>query len=33
MWSNVGEKTLEGSAFIQEAEGKVVLIRKRLLEA
>jgi hypothetical protein len=33
MWSNVGENTLEGLAFIQEAEGKVVLIRKRLLEA
>jgi hypothetical protein len=33
MWSNVGEKTLEGPAFIKEAEGKVALIRKRLLEA
>jgi hypothetical protein len=33
MWSNVGEKTLEGSAFIKEAEEKVVLIQKRLLEA
>jgi hypothetical protein len=33
MWSNVGEKTLEGPAFIQEAEEKVALIRKRLLEA
>ena len=33
MWSNVGEKTLEGSAFIKQAEEKVALIRKRLLEA
>jgi hypothetical protein len=33
MWSNVGEKTLEGPAFIKEAEEKVSLIRKRLLEA
>jgi hypothetical protein len=33
MWSNVGEKTLEGPAFVQEAEEKVALIRKRLLEA
>jgi hypothetical protein len=33
MWSNIGEKTLEGSAFIKEAEEKVALIRKRLLEA
>jgi hypothetical protein len=33
MWSNVGEKTLEGSAFVKEAEEKVALIRKRLLEA
>ena len=33
MWSNVREKTLEGSAFIKEAEEKVALIRKRLLEA
>jgi hypothetical protein len=33
MWSNVGEKTLEGSAFIKEAEEKVALIHKRLLEA
>jgi hypothetical protein len=33
MWSNVGEKTLEGPAFIKEAEEKVALIRKRLLEA
>jgi hypothetical protein len=33
MWSNVGEKTLEGPAFIKEAEVKVALIRKRLLEA
>ena len=32
MWSNVGEKTLEGPAFIKEAEEKVALIRKRLLE-
>jgi hypothetical protein len=32
MWSNVGEKTLEGSAFVKEAEEKVALIRKRLLE-
>jgi hypothetical protein len=33
MWSNVGEKTLEGSTFVNEAEEKVALIRKRLLEA
>jgi hypothetical protein len=33
MWSNVGEKTLEGPAFVKEAEEKVALIRKRLLEA
>jgi hypothetical protein len=33
MWSNVGEKTLEGPAFVEEAEDKVALIRKRLLEA
>jgi hypothetical protein len=33
MWSNVREKTLEGHAFIKEAEEKVALIRKRLLEA
>jgi hypothetical protein len=33
MWSNVGENTLEGHAFIKEAEEKVALIRKRLLEA
>jgi hypothetical protein len=33
MWSNVGEKTLEGPAFIKETEEKVALIRKRLLEA
>jgi hypothetical protein len=33
MWSNIGEKTLEGSAFIKEAEEKVALIRKRLIEA
>jgi hypothetical protein len=33
MWSNIGEMTLEGSAFIKEAEEKVALIRKRLLEA
>jgi hypothetical protein len=33
MWSNVGEKTLKGPAFIKEAEEKVALIRKRLLEA
>jgi hypothetical protein len=32
MWSNVGEKKLEGSAFVKEAEEKVALIRKRLLE-
>jgi hypothetical protein len=32
MWSNVGEKTL-GPAFIKEAEEKVALIRRRLLEA
>jgi transposase InsO family protein len=33
MWSNVGEKTLEGPAFIKEAEEEVALIWKRLLEA
>jgi hypothetical protein len=33
MWSNVGEKTLEGPAFVHEAEEKVALVRKRLLEA
>jgi hypothetical protein len=33
MWSNVGEKTLEGPAFIKEVEEKVALIHKRLLEA
>jgi hypothetical protein len=33
MWSNVGEKTLDGPAFVKEAEEKVALIRKRLLEA
>jgi hypothetical protein len=33
MWSNVGDKTLEGPAFVKEAEEKVALIRKRLLEA
>jgi hypothetical protein len=33
MWSNVGEKTLEGPAFVKEAEEKVALIHKRLLEA
>jgi hypothetical protein len=33
MWSNVGEKTLEGPAFVKEAEEKVSLIRRRLLEA
>jgi hypothetical protein len=33
MWSNVGEKTLEGPAFVKEAEEKVALICKRLLEA
>jgi hypothetical protein len=33
MWSNVGERTLEGPAFVKEAEEKVALIRKRLLEA
>jgi hypothetical protein len=33
MWSNVGEKTLEGPVFIKEAEEKVALICKRLLEA
>jgi hypothetical protein len=32
MWSNVGEKTLEGHAFIKEAEEKVAVIRTRLLE-
>jgi hypothetical protein len=33
MWSNIGENTLEGPAFVKEAEEKVALIRKRLLEA
>jgi hypothetical protein len=33
MWSKVGEKTLEGPTFIKEAEEKVALVRKRLLEA
>jgi hypothetical protein len=33
MWSNMGEKTLEGPAFIKEAEEKVALVHKRLLEA
>jgi hypothetical protein len=33
MWSNVGERTLEGPDFVKEAEEKVALIRKRLLEA
>jgi hypothetical protein len=33
MWSNVGERTLEGPDFVKEAEEKIALIRKRLLEA
>jgi hypothetical protein len=33
MWSNVGERTLEGPDFVKEAKEKVALIRKRLLEA
>jgi hypothetical protein len=33
MWSNVGEKTLEGPTFVKEVEEKVALIRKRLHEA
>jgi hypothetical protein len=33
MWSNMGENTLEGPAFIKEAEEKDALIRKRVLEA
>jgi hypothetical protein len=33
MWSNVGEKTLEGPTFVEAAEEKVALIYKRLLEA
>jgi hypothetical protein len=33
MWSNVRENNLEGPAFIKEAEEKVALICKRLLEA
>jgi hypothetical protein len=33
MWSNVGERTLEGPDFVKEAEEKISLIRKRLLEA
>jgi hypothetical protein len=32
MWSNIGEKTVEGPTFVKEVEDKVVLIR-RLLEA
>jgi hypothetical protein len=32
-WSNVGKKALEGPAFVKEAEEKVALIRRRLLEA
>jgi hypothetical protein len=33
MWSNVGERTLEGPDFVKEGEEKVALIRRRLLEA
>jgi hypothetical protein len=33
MWSNVGEKTVEGPAFVKETEDKVALICRRLLEA
>jgi hypothetical protein len=33
MWSNVGERTLEGPSFVKEVEEKVALIRKRLLQA
>jgi hypothetical protein len=33
MWSNVGERTLEGPDFVKEVEEKVSLIHKRLLEA
>jgi hypothetical protein len=33
MWSNVGERTLEGPDFVKEAKEKVALIRRRLLEA
>jgi hypothetical protein len=33
MWSSIGEKTLDGPAFIKEVEEKVALIRKRLLKA
>jgi hypothetical protein len=33
MWSNVGERILEGPNFVKEAKEKVALIRKRLLEA
>jgi hypothetical protein len=33
MWSNVGERTLEGPEFVKEAEEKVALICKRLFEA
>jgi hypothetical protein len=32
MWSNVGEKTMVGPTFI-EAEEKVAMVQKRLLEA
>jgi hypothetical protein len=33
MWSNVGERTLEGPDFVKEAKEKVAVIHKRLLEA
>jgi hypothetical protein len=33
MWSNIGEKALEGPAFVKEAKEKVALIRRRLLKA
>jgi hypothetical protein len=33
MWFNLGERILEGPDFVKEAEEKVALIRKRLLEA
>jgi hypothetical protein len=33
MWSNEGEKALEGPAFVKEADEKFALIRRRLLEA
>jgi hypothetical protein len=31
IWSNVGEKILEGPTFIKDAEDKVVMIRKKTI--